>query len=189
VCRGGALPAATLTWIKTTPERLPHIVDWGPSDNLGALAGPPRACSGGVAMKILITVDGSEYTQKAVNFYLDHKQSFGKFGSVTLLHVSAPLPRLLSASLTRQLVESHHAEELANAMNWARTRFAQYEVAFAEKADIGEAAAKICAIAEQDAYDLIIIGSRGHGTVPGLAMGSTALKVLGGCRVPLLVIR
>jgi nucleotide-binding universal stress UspA family protein len=140
-------------------------------------------------MKILIPVDGSEYTQKAVNFYLDHKQSFGKFGSVTLLHVSAPLPRLVSSSLTRQMTENHYADELAQAMSWARARFAQYEVVCEEKVEIGEAAARICAIAEQDKYDLIIIGSRGHGTVPGLAIGSTALKVLGGCKVPVLIVR
>jgi nucleotide-binding universal stress UspA family protein len=140
-------------------------------------------------MKILIPVDGSGYTQKAINFYLDHKQSFGKFGSVTLLHVSSPLPRLVTASLTKKMVEDHHADEVAKAMNWARTRFAQYEVAFAEAVQIGDAAGQICATAEQDKYDLIVIGSRGHGSVPGLALGSTALKVLGGCTVPVLIVR
>ena len=140
-------------------------------------------------MKIMIPVDGSEYTQKAVNFYLDHKQSLGKYGSVTLLHVSAPLPRLVSAALSKQLAENHYADEVSEAMSWARTRFAQYEVTCAEKVEIGEAATAICALAEQEKFDLIIIGSRGRGSVPGLAIGSTALKVLTGCKVPVLIVR
>jgi len=33
------------------------------------------------------------------------------------------------------------------------------------------------------------MGSRGHGSLPGLSIGSTALKVLGACKVPVLVVR
>ncbi len=140
-------------------------------------------------MKIMLPVDGSEYTQKAVNFFLDHKQSFGKFGGVTLFHVSAPLPRLIAASLRADMVEGYHADEVGKSMDWARMRFAQYEAPYAEKVDIGDAAAKIAAVAEHEGFDLIIMGSRGHGGVPGLSLGSTALKVLGACKVPVLIVR
>ncbi len=140
-------------------------------------------------MKILMPVDGSEHTQKAINFFLDHKQSFGKYGSATLLHVTVPLPKLLGVTLPRSAVEGHYANAVKEAMHWAQQRFAQYEVACAEEVEIGDPAAKIGAVAEHDQYDLIIMGSRGHGGVPGLALGSTALKVLGACKVPVLIVR
>ncbi len=140
-------------------------------------------------MKIMIPVDGSEYTQRAVNFFLDHKQSFGKFGGVTLFHVSAPLPRLVAASLRAEAVEAYHAEEVGKALSWARTRFTQYEAPYAEKVEIGDAAERIAGVAEREQFDLVIMGSRGHGTVPGLSVGSTALRVLGACKVPVLIVR
>jgi nucleotide-binding universal stress UspA family protein len=140
-------------------------------------------------MKILIPVDGSEYTERAINFYLDHKQSLGKFGSATLLHVSAPLPRLIGASLPRDVVEKHHADEVGKAMSWARTRFAQYEASHAEQVELGEPAEKIADVAQKDGFELIIMGSRGHGSLPGVSLGSTALKVLGACKVPILIVR
>lgn len=69
-------------------------------------------------MKIPISVDGSEYTQRAINYYLDHKQSFGKFGSVTLFHVSALLPKLINALLSNETIENHYGEEVEKSMAW-----------------------------------------------------------------------
>lgn len=145
--------------------------------------------NGGGAMKIIIPVDGSEYTQRAINYYLDHKQSFGKFGSVTLFHVGARVPKLFAAALRPEVIESHHAEETGKSMDWARARFTKYEAVYSEKVEIGDPAEKIASVAEKEEFDLIIMGSRGHGSLPGLSIGSTALKVLGACKVPVLIVR
>lgn len=140
-------------------------------------------------MKIMIPVDGREYTQRVINYYLDHKQSFGKFGSVTLFHVGPRVPGLIAAALRPEVIENHHAEEAGKSMDWAHARFARHEGVYSEKIEIGEPAEKIAAVAEKEEFDLIIMGSRGHGCLPGLSIGSTALKVLGTCKVPVLIVR
>jgi nucleotide-binding universal stress UspA family protein len=140
-------------------------------------------------MKILMPVDGSEYTQKAVNYYLDHKHSFGKFGSVTLFHVRAQVPKVLAAALRPEEVKGQFDKKSDKAMEWARARFTQYESPFVELLETGDPAEKIAEVAHKDDFELIIMGSRGHGTLPGLVLGSTALKVLGSCTVPVLIVR
>ncbi len=140
-------------------------------------------------MKTMITVDGSEYTRRAVDFYLDHKRSFGKFGSVTLLHVRPAATGLLSAALRPEVLAEHEQSELQESMGWARKRFGQYEVPFLEIIEQGGAAEKIVEIAERGDFELIIMGSRGHGALPGLSLGSTTLKVLASTKVAVLVVR
>ena len=38
-------------------------------------------------------------------------------------------------------------------------------------------------------FDLLVMGSHGHGNVGNLVMGSIATKVLAGCKVPVLLVR
>ena len=38
-------------------------------------------------------------------------------------------------------------------------------------------------------YDLVILGSHGHGTLVNLVMGSVATQVLAHCKVPVLLVR
>ena len=38
-------------------------------------------------------------------------------------------------------------------------------------------------------FDLLILGSHGHGALVNLVMGSVATQVLAGCTVPVLVVR
>ena len=53
----------------------------------------------------------------------------------------------------------------------------------------GQAAESIAATADEGKYDLLLMGSHGHGLLGNLVMGSTATKVLAHCGVPVLLIR
>ena len=53
---------------------------------------------------------------------------------------------------------------------------------------VGEAADEILAFAEAAQPDLIVMGSRGHGRLAGLLLGSVAQKVTGLARCPVLVV-
>ena len=44
-------------------------------------------------------------------------------------------------------------------------------------------------VANKGDYDLLILGSHGHGTLTNLVMGSVATKVLAHCGTPALLIR
>lgn len=140
-------------------------------------------------MKIMITVDGSTYTRKAVDFYLDHKRSFGKFGNATLLTVRPAPNRLLAATLKPGALAELEKNEADESLAWARRRFGQFDVPFLEIIEQGDAAQKIVAVAEKGEFEMIIMGSRGHGPLPGLSVGSTTLKVIASTSVAVLVVR
>ena len=47
----------------------------------------------------------------------------------------------------------------------------------------------IAKVAESGKFDLLVMGSHGHGAVMNLVMGSVATQVLAHCRVPILMVR
>jgi nucleotide-binding universal stress UspA family protein len=54
---------------------------------------------------------------------------------------------------------------------------------------VGDAARVVAAMADGDSFDLIIMGSHGHGALAGLLMGSVTMKVLALSKVPVLIVR
>jgi nucleotide-binding universal stress UspA family protein len=53
----------------------------------------------------------------------------------------------------------------------------------------GAPADAVVALADKGGFDLIVMGSHGHGTLANLVLGSVATKVLASTRVPVLLIR
>jgi len=47
----------------------------------------------------------------------------------------------------------------------------------------------ICKTATEGKFDLVVMGSHGHGALLNLVMGSVATEVLAGCKVPVLIVR
>jgi nucleotide-binding universal stress UspA family protein len=140
-------------------------------------------------MKILIPVDGSEYSKRAVDHLFDYRAVFELNSKITLLHVLRPVAKFVSAAVRPEVIEENNAEEVEKAMGWARKRFADSRAPFEQAVEFGDPSEKIVEFAQRGSFDMIIMGSRGHGSVPGMLIGSTTFKVLTACKVPLLVIR
>ena len=47
----------------------------------------------------------------------------------------------------------------------------------------------IAKLAESGKFDLVVLGSHGHGALGNLVMGSVATQVLANCKVPALLVR
>ncbi|MFM1890959.1 MAG: UspA14 [Pseudomonadota bacterium] len=77
-------------------------------------------------------------------------------------------------------IDTHCRETLAAGEH----PYVEYEIAV----DMGEPVDKIVAKAEQEGYDLVVIGKHGHGALKGALMGDTAQRVLRRCRKPVLVV-
>ena len=54
---------------------------------------------------------------------------------------------------------------------------------------MGNAGETIAKTAESGKFDMIIMGSRGHGALGSLVMGSVATRVLANCQTPVLLVR
>ena len=53
---------------------------------------------------------------------------------------------------------------------------------------IGLAGAMIAKLAEDGRFDMVVMGSHGHGAWANLVMGSVTTQVLANCKVPVLIV-
>lgn len=141
-------------------------------------------------MKILLAVDGSEYTTKAVNFVISHLKWFKDTPELHVLHVKLPIPEgRARAVLGHEAVENYYKEESLLALAPAEKLLRKNEIPFKGGYTVGDVAEQIQGYATQHGIDMIVMGSHGHGALKSLVMGSVATKVLASTTVPVLLVR
>jgi len=139
--------------------------------------------------KILVAADGSEYTMKAVNYLIEHREQFGTQPEIQLIHVKTPLPSRPASALGKETVKKYYAEETAKSLAQARRALDKAGLEYNVVPRVGDAATEIAAYADKGRFTLLIMGSHGHGTLATLVLGSVASKVLAQCKTPVLIIR
>jgi len=141
-------------------------------------------------MKILVAADGSPYTKRMLGYLAAHDESFGsKQHQFTVLTVVGPIPARAANALTKKIVHDHYAEEAEATFKPIRAFFARQGVDAQYEYRVGNSGDQIAAFARKGKFDLVMMGSRGHGALAGLAVGSVTTRVLASCEVPVLVIR
>jgi nucleotide-binding universal stress UspA family protein len=139
--------------------------------------------------KILIATDGSESAQEAVEFGLDlaAEQNAKAF----IVHV-APLVDVMPyanfgyvAPTLPHEFDEHDRELLQEAVELAAKKGVDVETTLLK----GRPADEIVAFADTIDADLIVVGSRGHGSIASALIGSVSQGVLHESRRPVLVVR
>ena len=141
-------------------------------------------------MKILVPVDGSVYTKRMLGYLAAHDEWLGGAHEYTVLHVVPAVPARAAAVIDRDILKKYYEDEAEKVFKPIRAFFGKKKgmnVAYVGKT--GSAADAVTALAAKGGFDLIIMGSHGHGTLTNLVMGSVATKVLANCRVPVLLVR
>ena len=140
-------------------------------------------------MKILVPVDGSPFTKRMLAYLAAHDEWLGGLHQYTLLHVAPAVPPRAAAVLDKAVLQAHYAEESDKVFKPLRSFFAKQKIAADFVAKVGPAADTIASLAEKAKFDLVMMGSHGHGVLGSLVMGSVVTRVLAGCRTPLLIVR
>jgi nucleotide-binding universal stress UspA family protein len=140
-------------------------------------------------MKILAAVDGSPYTKRMLAYLAAHDDWLGTQHEYTLLHALAPVPPRAAAVLDKAALKAYYDEGAEKVFKPLRTFFAKQGLKAHFVAKVGPAAEVVAQAANKGDYDLLILGSHGHGTLANLVMGSVATKVLANCGTPALLIR
>jgi nucleotide-binding universal stress UspA family protein len=152
----------------------------------------------GTTMKILCAVDGSEFSQWAI-------EAVGAFGrsvlsSVTLLHVvdtrhlkAVGAPHVATYRGVKAALEKSGEEVLRRAIGHAEAALSQSAVrprtAVRSLLLHGSPAATIAQRATQERSDLIVLGTRGLSDIKGFLLGSIARKVASLAACPILVVK
>ncbi|CAL61681.1 Putative Universal stress protein UspA [Herminiimonas arsenicoxydans] len=145
-------------------------------------------------MRILLTVDGSIYTKKAVKYLASHLEFFKEMPELHLLHVKAPIPAGLAVHRARALlgndaVDSYYKEESEKALAVAEKALSKKDIPFTSSYKVGEITDEIRKYASKNKIDLIVMGSHGHGALAGAIMGSVATKIMASTDIPVLIVR
>ncbi|GAX91398.1 universal stress protein [Effusibacillus lacus] len=140
--------------------------------------------------KILLAVDGSEASQKAVNWAIQAYQEIPDV-QITLLYVHQPY-YLPVADANGYLPIAHEPADLE--VPEATPAFAAWKQ-FPDQQRVtyqtlqGNPANIICEEAKNGQFDAIVLGSEGHGVVSSVLLGSVSAKVLHHAPCSVLIVR
>jgi nucleotide-binding universal stress UspA family protein len=131
--------------------------------------------------KILVPVDGSEYSKKALELACELADKFD--GSLHLVHVpqGAAADRVMVLGGAAVMIHADRAqiEAAGNTLIAAAEALAESRVPGRVTSELraGDPAREIVRCAEDSESDCIVIGSRGLGDFGGLLLGSVSHKV------------
>ena len=140
--------------------------------------------------KMLVLVDGSENSNRAVRQVMGMAQLFREPIDIHLLNVQ---PAIVSSNVRRYISQDdlnkyHHDEGMA-ALVPARALLDDAGVKYTHHITVGDVGEVVAQYVEEQGLRLIVMGTRGLGSVTGLLLGSVTTKVLQAAQIPVLLVK
>ncbi len=107
----------------------------------------------------------------------------------TVIHVVPKIPPHAASFLAREAVDAYYADESEKVFKPIRTFFGKHGIQVEFAGLSGHAGETIAKLADEGSFDLLMMGSHGHGQLRNLVMGSVATRVVAACRMPVLLVR
>jgi nucleotide-binding universal stress UspA family protein len=140
-------------------------------------------------MKILLAVDGSKFTKKMLAYVSTHPELFSPDNDYTAFTAHTPLPPRARAAVGKDIAERYHADESEKILAPVCKFLARHNINAKSAWKVGAPGETIAEFAEGGKFDLVVIGSHGHGALRGLLMGSVVSKVIALTSIPALIVR
>lgn len=140
-------------------------------------------------MKILVPIDGSEFSKHSIEFVCSRTTLLGHDPSIELLSVQPPVPSRASNTVGKGALDDYYKEESDSVLKPAIEELKNAGVKAQARFAVGEAAPTIVKVAKDTETDLIIMGSHGRSALKGLLLGSVTNSVLALCEIPVLILR
>jgi len=140
-------------------------------------------------MKILLAVDGSPYTKKMLAYLATHEELLAGTHEYTALTVQPQLPARARAALGKEVVDAYYAEEGEKVVGPVCKLLARHGVEAKRIVKVGPVGDTIAKVADAGKFDLLVMGTHGHGALGKLVMGSVSTQVLANSQVPVLLVR
>jgi nucleotide-binding universal stress UspA family protein len=140
-------------------------------------------------MNILVAADGSKYTKHMLAYLVAHDEWLGASHQYTVITAVAAVPPRAASALNRDVLKTYYDDTAEAVFKPIRTFFKKQGLQATFTSKVGSAPEVISKIANESRFDLLVMGSHGHGSLGNLVMGSVATKVLASTRVPVLLLR
>lgn len=139
-------------------------------------------------MRILFAADGSACSLRALDYLARHEWLTQPDG-LTVFTVVHPLSQRAVAIAGAALTHGYYADEAEHALHPVRQALDVAKANVAFDWCTGQPGEEIALKAEDEEYDLILMGSHGQTALANVVLGSVATQVLARCKVPVLLIR
>jgi nucleotide-binding universal stress UspA family protein len=136
--------------------------------------------------RILLATDGSSHAQRALEYARD--LALRDDAQVLVVHAFKPVPQYWEGASRDELIGLHVAAGRGVA-NEAAQRLQDAGVEVMVDVLEGPPADAILRAVEAHQPDLIVMGTRGHGELTSLLLGSVSHRVLAHTYVPVMVVR
>ena len=142
-------------------------------------------------MRILLAVDGSKQSLKAVDCLIEHADWYRGKPNVELVTVHLPVPKVggFGGGVNKAQVEKYYQEEGGAWLAPARKKLDAAKVPYTPHILVGPIAETLVGHAKRAGCDLIYIGTRGMTASASALLGSTATKVLHISPIPVLLVK
>jgi nucleotide-binding universal stress UspA family protein len=139
-------------------------------------------------MNVLLAVDDSPFSRHMLAWIGAHQEWLSGTQRYAVVHAQTPLPNGLRLLLDDQQVAMRRVSEANEVFRPVRTFLDHHGIQAEYFHPEGGAADVIVEQAARWHADMIVMGSRGHGTLGQLALGSVVSRVLASTTVPVFVV-
>ncbi len=136
--------------------------------------------------RIIIAVDGSEHSDRALQYAKEMAECFGS--SLWLVHAYRHVSDLHGYNEYEQLIAKREGAGQA-ILDDAHQKLNNTTLEVQEELLEEPAADAILSVAETQQVDLIVMGTRGRGSLQGLVFGSVSNKVAHYAPCPVMLVR
>ena len=140
-------------------------------------------------MKILLAVDGSACSKKMLAYLTTHEDVFSPRNDYTVFTVQPTLPARVQAVIGKEEVDHYYRDEAEKIVAPVAQFLLRHGIDAKSDWACGLVGETIARFAENGKFDLLIMGSHGHGALVNLVMGSVATQTLAHSKVPVLLVR
>jgi len=140
-------------------------------------------------VKILISIDGSAASDKAVADFIQLLDWYKETPEIHLLNVQLPLHGDIPMFIDKETIQQYHQENGMKKLQNARELLNQAGLSCQYHITVGDPAEMMVQFAKERFFDQIVIGARGLGAVKSLLLGSVASKLIKLSGIPVLVLK
>ena len=139
-------------------------------------------------LRILVPIDGSDPSRRAAQHVLD-LAARGLSLEVHLLNVQPAVRGVAASLVSHGDLESYHRDEGMKALAESLHLVESAGLKPHAHVGVGDPGETVLAFARRLNCEQIVMGTRGHGSVTGLLLGSVARHVVGEADVPVTLLR
>lgn len=140
-------------------------------------------------MKLLLAADGSDHTQKALKFIVEHKYLSSPQSELLVVNVQPLLPTVFNVMLSVDKALELHDSEANKVFSPIRKFLDKNALKYRCIGLIGSVPEKIVLTAEEQRVNLIVMGTHGRDFLGSAVMGSVTQKVLAQSTIPVMLVK